>query len=465
MKKTLSIMLVVLLLLSLTACGKKAEKPSDTTTTTTVPAVPEDENYVAAMAKLEEGNWQEAYDLFKASADPRAAEELEKFAFVPTTVTRKSSNGRDLVDTYTYDERGNLLSDSTKGDYSWTMETDNATTYTYDEQNRKLSYTYYSKGKAQTVLTYTYDADGHMLTQTEQDVDGVLVFRADYTYDEKGNELTCRKWYNEERESENSDMVYTYDAQNRLLTRTVTYEGEEPTVYTYVYEEDGTYRYFYDYHYEGDVYTNTYWYDTEDRIVKHEVLNKDTDQVEEYYENRYDEKGNDVYHRSVYYGVEAVRTTTYNEQGQVLVAENKKDGETYSMTTYIYNEAGKPLTHEYFYGDGTWGRTTCTYDEQNRLLTEKQMHDYGWKNLTFTYDEAGNMVKVEQTGSVKDFVCEYTHDIYGNVLTYDRTVEDSDGGITVEQNTVRWELRYYPDGYSDEVRFAIGDVDGWLYYE
>ena len=111
-KKALSITLVILLLLSLTACGQKAEKPADT-------APPEDANYVAAMAKLEEGNLTEAYDLFKASADPKAAEMLEKFVFVPTTVTCKDSKGADYTTTYTYDERGNLLEGKSLGSYSW----------------------------------------------------------------------------------------------------------------------------------------------------------------------------------------------------------------------------------------------------------------------------------------------------------------------------------------------------------
>ena len=71
-KKALSITLVLFLLLSLTACGKQADKPAETTptTTTTAPAEPQDENYVAAMAKLEEGKWQEAYDLFQKATDP-----------------------------------------------------------------------------------------------------------------------------------------------------------------------------------------------------------------------------------------------------------------------------------------------------------------------------------------------------------------------------------------------------------
>ena len=451
MKKVLSLCLAALLLLSLTACGKTD--------------LLEEANYRYGMEQLGLGNFAKAYDYFRDSTDPRAAEMLEKFVFVPTTVTRTDSKGRDAVYTYTYDEQGNLLSRTTKGNLNWTAETDFATTYTYDAQNHRLSYTYYSEGKVQMAMAYTYDADGHMLTQTEHDADGVLVFRADCTYDDHGNLLTLCKWSPEERETSNSETVYTYDDQDRILTRTETYEGEGSTVYTYIYEEDGTYRYFYDYpNHDGVVYTHTFWYDAEDRIVKHEELNKETGQVDEDYETRYDERGNEVYHRSVSYGEETIRTTTYNEQGQELVCEHKKDGETYSMFSYTYNEAGKPLTHEYFYGDESWARIAYTYDEQNRLLTEKQTHDYGWKNLTYIYDAAGNLVKVEQKGSDEDYVCECTRDAYGNILTYTYTKEDSDGGLYVEQNTAQWTVQYYPDGTPDDVKYILADVTTWLQY-
>ena len=120
MKKWMSLGLCVLLLLSLTACGGGlACDPLP---------LPEDADYRYGMEQLELGNLTKAYGYFKASTDPKAAAQLEKFAFVPTTVTRKNSNGRDLVHTFTYNERGNLLSAVDKGDYSWTMETDSSVT-------------------------------------------------------------------------------------------------------------------------------------------------------------------------------------------------------------------------------------------------------------------------------------------------------------------------------------------------
>ena len=459
-KKTLSIILSVLLLFSLTACGKQAEKPAKTTptTTTTAPTEPQDENYVAAMAKLEEGKWQEAYDLFKASADPKAAEMLEKFVFVPTTVTRKNSNGRDLVHTFTYNEQGNLLSAVDKGDYSWTMETDNAVTYTYDAMGNLLSQESRYKDEVYRIV-YTYDEKGNELTYTYYNVYGDIQNTYTNTYDEQGR-LAKAEHYDRLDGAYNYTEVFTYDEQDRVLTRTVTYVGREPTVHTYVYAEDGSYQKSYN----SGVFAYTYWYDKEGHNVKYEVMNTDTNEVEEYSETRYDEMGHEVYYCSEYYGSGYVKTTTYNEQGLELTSQTTYDGELHSMTAITYDEKGNKLTYEYFYGDTSWGRNTCTYDEQNRLLTKKYMSNTGWHQYTYTYDEAGYCIKVEQDGMDEDYVCESTRDAYGNILTYTYTKESSDGGLYVEQAEAQWILQYYPDGAPDELEQAIIDVETWFAY-
>lgn len=452
LKKTLSIILSLLLLLSLTACGGGlACDPLP---------LPEDADYHYGMEQLELGNLAKAYGYFQSSADPKAAEMLEKFVFVPTTVTRKNSNGRDLVHTFTYNEQGNLLSAVDKGDYSWTMETDSAVTYTYDEHNRKLTYTYLSEGEAQIVETYVYDNKGNVLTQTEHDVDGVLVARIDSTYDEQGHLLTRRRWFSEERTNSSDYEVFTYDEQDRVLTCTITYEDREPTVYTYVYAEDGSYHKSYN----GPVYAYTYWYDKEGRTVKHEVVVTETDEVKEYSETRYDEMGHQVYYCEEYYGSGYVKTTTYNEQGLELTSQTLHDGELYSMTTYTYDEKGNELTYEYFYGNTTWGRNTYTYDEQNRLLTKKAMNNTGWHQYAYTYDEAGYCIKVEQDGADEDYVCESTRDAYGNILTYTYTKEDPDGGLYVEQAEAQWVLQYYPDGTPEELEQALISAETWFQY-
>ena len=445
-KKALSITLVILLLLSLTACDLWPHRKI------------EDENYVAAMAKLEEGKWQEAYDLFKASTDPKAAEMLEKFVFVPTSIIRKNSNGRDLVHTFTYNEQGNLLSAVDKGDYSWTMETDSAVTYTYDEMGNLLSQESRYKDEVYRIV-YTYDEKGNELTYAYYNVYGDIQNSYTNTYDEQGR-LAKTEHYDRLDAAEKYTEVFTYDEQDRVLTCTITYADREPTVSTYVYAEDGGYQKSYN----SGAFTYTYWYDKEGHNVKYEAVVTDTNEVKEYFETRYDERGHQVYYRESYYGEEHVKTITYNEQGLELTSQSTYDGELYSMTASTYDENGNELTYEYFYGDTSWGRNAYTYDEQNRLLTKKHMSNTGWSQNTYTYNEAGYCIKVEQDGADEDYVCESTRDAYGNILTYEYTKESSDGRLYVEQNEAQWVLQYYPDGAPDELEQAIIDVETWFAY-
>ena len=450
MKKWVSLGLCVLLLLSLTACGGGlACDPLP---------LPEDADYRYGMEQLELGNLAKAYGYFKSSADPKAAEMLGKFVFVPTTVTRKNSNGRDIVHTFTYNEQGNLLSAVDKGDYSWTMETDSAITYTYDAMGNLLSQeSRYNNEVYRNV--YTYDEKGNELTYAYYNVHGDLQNGYTNTYDERGR-LAKAEHYDRLDAAEKYTEEFTYDDRDRVLTRTITRADREPTVHTYVYAEDGSYHHSY----SSGTFTYTYWHDKEDRTVKHEAVVTDTNEVKEYSETRYDEMGREVYCRESYYGDERVKTTTYNEQGWELTSQTLYDGELYSMTTSTYDEKGNKLTYEYFYGDSAWGHVTYTYDEQNRLLTKKSMSNTGRYQNAYTYDEAGYCIKVEQDGADADYVCECTRDAYGNILTYEYTKKDSDGGLYVEQNTAQWVVQYYPDGTPDELEQALISAETWFQY-
>ena len=136
MKKWMSLGLCLLLLLSMTACGKTEEPASD-------PDPVADENYTAGLAKLEEGDWQAAYDLLKAATDPNAAEELEKFVFVPTKLAiEQSDSGENSVTTYTYDKAGRLLEEKKTGDSEWNTPVEMQNTRVYDADGRLIKRTY-----------------------------------------------------------------------------------------------------------------------------------------------------------------------------------------------------------------------------------------------------------------------------------------------------------------------------------
>ena len=127
-------------------------------------------------------------------------------------------NGKTTAWTYTYDADGNIL---TKTD-----ERGLVTTFTYDADGNRLTTT----GPYGDIWTYTYDADGNLLT--EIDLDGNLTT---YTYDADGNRLTeaHATW----------TITWTYDADGNMLTETqqTLADGEvvETYTYTYTYDADG----------------------------------------------------------------------------------------------------------------------------------------------------------------------------------------------------------------------------------
>lgn len=444
MKKWLCVSLCILLLLSLTACQKE-EEPAQVTET---PAV--DANYEQGMAQLAEGNLTEAYALLKTATDPRAAEELEKFTFVPTRVTETdSSDGEDSVTTYTYDAHGNLLMKQETGRNSWTSDVDSSNTYNYNKDGQVLLHTYKS-GNYCYVESYSYDEAGNNYAYVYSPISDGAVRTGGYTrvYDPRGN-LLKEEQFDVYDEAFNYVTTYTYDDRDRVLTRTVTYYDGDSAEYVYTYAEDGSYYTTYD----NEGYLSTTWYDKEDRKLKRERTNS-LGMVTEVYEYRYDEQGNEVYYREAYDDREYVSTHVYDDQGRLLKHEVTDDGEPYSTYVYTYDEAGNQLTYEYFTGATTWGRESFTYDEQGHLLTHTKMGEYGWSNYTYTYDEAGNRIKGECTSHDGTYSEQRSYDEWGNGTTF-TCYDISDGWETARRQSAEWELQYYPNGVPDQVANAI----------
>ena len=442
MKKWMSLGLCVLLLLSLTACGEVT--------------VPEDANYVAAMAKLEEGNLTEAYDLFKLSADPKAAEMLEKFAFVPLSNLREDSEGMNWLLSYTYDEKGNLLSSVSSGDLDWHYTTDHETHYTYDEQGRATSKRHRNGGLT-TLECWTYDEKGNELTWTYTTVrTGDEKPESGYTctYDENGNLLSQMYWENGD-EDYTYGYIYTYDEQNRLLTRDYT---EKDVHVQYVYDKDGNYyclESYTDREY-GDVDYYSY-YDKEDRDMGYQIVTKGGTVIEkeEFVRN---EKGDVLSRRQIYQWNgkerEYLKTYTYAENGNLLRSQLEENGEIIDSNVYTYDAQGNMLTYE-TNNDSYWSRRVCTYDERGNLLTEQSMYSTGWDNKTYTYDAAGYQIQKKETGTNGDTTVDYTYDQWGNEVAEEMHRENANGDLKVMKQTSVWELRYYPNGVPEQVSSAI----------
>jgi len=333
-----------------------------------------------------------------------------------------------LTTTYTYDDRGNLLNATGISPFYTTEQI-----YTYDENDQVLTYIQRDNKKydpTNIAITYTYDAQGNLLTETTTDAD--YAYQQIYTYDAQGNILTetttvagCIYQH-----------IYTYDAQGNILTdiRKTTQECDgvvETTVseaYTYTYDASGnqlTKRYeaqeyagesnytvtcTYDSH--GNVLTYTKSYDDGNLYVERSTYDDRGNEIQFVMEedwngehthsirtSTYDDRGNHL--SSVEEATDSDGTTrlerrwTYDLYGNMLTSYENDDGEIYELT-YTFDKFGNNIRTEGFSNGAPAFQGTWTYDEGNQLLTALETWNIGeTRHEAYAYDKYGNVVREE----------------------------------------------------------------------
>jgi YD repeat-containing protein len=139
---------------------------------------------------------------------------------LPGTISNDTNGDGEpnSIHTYTYDADGNLLTESFDSDGDG--EPNRIFTYTYDVDGNKLTFSFDSDGDGEpnNIYTYTYDVNGNKLTTTsDRDGDGEPNRITTYTYDADGNLLTYSVDSNADGEP-NSITTYTYDTDGNKLT-------------------------------------------------------------------------------------------------------------------------------------------------------------------------------------------------------------------------------------------------------
>jgi len=178
----------------------------------------------------------DAYDRLSQTKDPNGG--ITQFAYDTEghLLTLTDANGHNT--NYTYDGNGNVLTQTNPLNFSTSYVYDlagniqtrtdannKATNYTYDALNRLTNTNYpdstsvvnvYDAVGRKTSMTdtrgqtsYTYDAVGHLLTQTSPGVGNTIT----YTYDSEGNRLSST-------DQSNRFVANTYDVLNRLSSVT-----------------------------------------------------------------------------------------------------------------------------------------------------------------------------------------------------------------------------------------------------
>ncbi len=223
MKRIGYFLCAVLLLLSMAACGQK-----------------QDTAYQEGQVEIKNGNYEKAYGYFKESVDPRAAEELARFVFVPlredSTASFDSGKTTQNYQQYAYDANGNLIREE-----SLFEGTKSLTEYTYNEKNWLMKV-----NRNDRTETYTYDEVGNRLTYVRDHIKAGI-YREEYLYDEQnrlikttvtfedGMKLIHYPQEEEPVQEPESNTHCTYDDAGRLLSETYS-NGEKRE---YAYDEHG----------------------------------------------------------------------------------------------------------------------------------------------------------------------------------------------------------------------------------
>ena len=200
-------------------------------TTTTAPAVTtvsKEDAYLEALACLDAGKIEEAYDHFLTVKGYRDVDEyLDRFVFLYEAWIEKSSSGATTV-LREYDTYGNILSDvyfatSNKSVITYTYKYDDhcnliekvseyassfkeVTRYEYDENNMPVR----MSSSSGAFIELEYDDKGNIVKQTDANGDAIV-----YTYDENGNVLTVISMHKDGEVYYHT--TYEYDAKGHCV--------------------------------------------------------------------------------------------------------------------------------------------------------------------------------------------------------------------------------------------------------
>lgn len=355
---------------------------------------------------------------------------------------------------YIYDEDGKLLKSES--------------TYTNSLSNSRIEYTYSQGGVLLQKLTYsggsltkkeTFDESGKPTGTLYYDSDGEVSGRVEYVYGENGLPVEQTTY-----DGERVTSSLSYDENGTLISdisyssgggvdKETLYDGHGNEIRHTEYSWDGSIR-------EGLSYSYAYIYDASGNTT--ECIRYNADDVLQWrYAYEYDENG--TLRKESWFDEDGTLTgqSEYDENG-VLVRSGgigyTLDGETVQLAyhyTYRYSDNGDPLEELQIDEDGTVvSRKEWVYDENGNLTS--YLDDLGSivTREAYTYDENGRMTEYEysherlfsgpyhnrttyayDTDGNLSQVIEYREMSYGWIISEETVYSDYDGNgnATVEQ--------------------------------
>lgn len=301
----------------------------------------------------------------------------------------------------TYDAQGKLLTDRTE---------DGLITNTYDEAGRIISVERHgADGALLSVSRYTYDERGNLLSEALEQ-DGSVHHEILHTYDENGLHLTATYCRDGKISAEGPSYVWTYDSQGHLELEKIYY-GEEffqGTLFYYIPEADQTLAYM-QWDSTGRLSEYGHTHDLDGNLTGYDESTRDADGNYTSIKARfsYDDHGNTIMKEyEDHTGQKQTFRWTYDESGTVMIGCSFTSASESYAYSWAYDANGKKI-QEIRTGDAPH-EITWEYDRRGRVSSVK-CSGTGAYEAAYVYDEFGNLIQQTHTADSATAVADYTY--------------------------------------------------------
>lgn len=363
---------------------------------------------------------------------------------VTKTQSYDKEGTKTLISRYRYDDYGQLLEMT---DYRVSSETETAyryTEYTYDQGGRITAFAEISQNTQPTAddikahqIRYTYNEDGNLSKVSYPTTkDGIQSLS--YIYDENGWLQEIKgELYSKGQTTEKVLRSYTYDAYGKV---------KEIKDYRNLLKDS------------DQAVQKVYTYDSFDRVKEMTYTDLETGKVMESYQYSYDKNSNII---------EKIAINNYPKEDSDKVNETK---------SYTYDTLGrltKTVTTDHSKDDKT-KTVTYTYDNVGNRLKE----DDGTTTISYTYNGLDQLkTSTKEKGTAVEEVRQYDYDMNGNqtdvkntktgenqTYVYDAENRLSQVSVTKDGKTAVIQQNIY-NGEGQRIQKVDGDEMTNYYYQ
>ena len=291
---------------------------------------------------------------------------------------------KDVAQSYTYDDEGNVISVSANAEQKSNMEYDGSDLVSYtDAKGYEYTYDYDSAHNLTTatsakgvVTGFTYNSKNQVtsseLRNKASSADSSMVIKTDTIYSSASDDISAGAYINETLDSHGESTYYNYNLKKGLLD-SVTNSWNVTTNYTYDADTD-----------------NLLTVSSGNSTVKYSYVTSrlnsiiaESTSAKEQFSFEYDSYGNVT---KTFVGSTALSTNTYGANNGLLTSSTYGNGDVLS---YTYDSFGNVT--------GIKGNSVLRYGwAYNSALTPLVHHDYvNNQKYSYNYDAIGRLIRQE----------------------------------------------------------------------